>query len=70
MLTILGYYLPTFSGYEEKLNLIIIKEGIFNCSGSFFYSHNLLFDESRIFLEEFVCIWVRVCATGQGIYGF
>ena len=29
-------YLPTFSGYEEKLNLIIIKEGIFNCWGSFF----------------------------------
>ena len=55
-------YLPTFSGYEEKLNLIIIKEGIFNCWGSFFYSHYLLFDESRIFSEEFVC----VCLSWKG----
>ena len=60
VLTILGYYLPTFSGYEEKLNLIIIKEGIFNCWGSFFYSQNLLFDESRIFSEEFVCVWLYI----------
>ena len=30
------------------------------CWGSFFYSHNLLFDESRIFSEEFVCVWLYI----------
>ena len=55
MLTILGYYLPTFSGYEEKLDLIILSRKAFLIPEDyFFYSHNLLFDESRVFSDEFV----------------